>query len=46
MRLQVLKATLTGTVIRPDDDYPEMRNPRHWTLCNDEFVVAAESCAR
>ncbi len=43
VRLQVLKATLTGTVIRPDDDYPEMRNPRHWTLCNDEFVVAAES---
>jgi hypothetical protein len=43
VRLQVLKATLTGTVIRPDDDYPEMRNPRHWTLSNDEFVVAAES---
>ncbi len=43
VRVQVLKATLTGTVIRPDDDYPEMRNPRHWTLSNDEFVVAAES---
>ena len=25
VRLQVLKATLTGTVIRPDDDYPEMQ---------------------
>ena len=43
MRLQVLKATLTGTVIRPDDDYPEMRNPKHWTLSNDAFVVAPES---
>jgi hypothetical protein len=43
IRLQVLKATLSGAVIRPDDDYPETRNPRHWTLSNDEFVVAAES---
>ena len=43
VRLQVLKATLTGTVIRPDDDYPEMRNPKHWTLSNDTFVVARES---
>ena len=43
VRLQVLKATLTGTVIRPDDDYPEMRNPKHWTLSNDAFVVAPES---
>jgi len=43
VRLQVVKATLTGTVIRPDDDYPEMRNPRHWTLSNDTFVVAAAS---
>ncbi len=43
VRLQVLKATLTGTVIRPDDDYPEMRNPKYWTLCNDAFVVAPES---
>jgi hypothetical protein len=43
VRLQVLKATLTGTVIRPDDDYPEMRNPKHWKLSNDVFVVAPES---
>ena len=34
VRLQVLKATLTGTVIRPDDDYPEIRNPKYWTLSN------------
>ena len=43
VRLQVLKATLTGTVIRPDDDYPEVRNPKHWKLSNDVFVVAPES---
>ena len=43
VRLQVIEATLTGTVIRPDDDYPEMRNPKHWTLSNDAFVVAPES---
>ncbi len=43
VRLQVLEATLTGVVIRPDDDYPEMRNPKHWTLSNDTFVVAPES---
>jgi hypothetical protein len=45
IRLQVVKATLTGTVIRPDDDYPEMRNPKHWTLSNDTFVVAPQSTA-
>jgi hypothetical protein len=43
VRLQVLKAVLTGTVIRPDDDYPEMRNPKHWILSNDTFVVAPGS---
>jgi hypothetical protein len=43
VRLQVLKAALTGTVMRPDDDYPEMRNPKYWTLSNDAFVVAGES---
>ena len=43
MRLQVIKAVLTGTVIRPDDDYPEMRNPKHWRLVNDVFVVAPGS---
>ncbi|MGA2253113.1 MAG: hypothetical protein ABSG53_00495 [Thermoguttaceae bacterium] len=43
VRLQVLKATLTGIVIRPDDDYPEMRNPKYWTMSNDEFVVAPQS---
>ncbi len=45
VRLQVVKATLTGTVIRPDDDYPEMRNPKHWTLFEDKFVVAPGSTA-
>lgn len=43
VRLQVLKATLTGTVIRPADDYPEMRNPKHWAMVNDAFVVAPAS---
>jgi hypothetical protein len=43
VRLQVLKATLTGTVIRPSDDYPEMRNPKHWVLSNGVFVVASAS---
>jgi hypothetical protein len=43
VRLQILKAALTGTAIRPSDDYPEMRNPQHWTLSNDVYVVAPES---
>jgi len=43
IRLQVIKATLTGTTIRPGDDSPEMRNPQHWTLTNDGFVVAPTS---
>ena len=43
IRLQVIKATLTGTTIRPGDDYPEMRNPKHWTLTDDGFVVAPSS---
>ncbi len=43
VRIQVLKAALTGTVIRPSDDYPEMRNPKHWTLSNDVYVVSPES---
>jgi len=43
VRLQVIKATLTGTTIRPGDDYPEMRNPKHWTLTDDGFVVAPAS---
>ncbi len=47
IRLQILKAAMTGTVIRSDDDNPETRNPKYWTLSgeapNDAFVVAAES---
>lgn len=43
VRLEVIKATLTGTTIRPADDYPEMRNPRHWALVNDSFVVSPAS---
>ncbi len=43
VRLHVLKAALTGTVIRPADDYPEVRNPKHWVLVNDAFVVAPAS---
>jgi hypothetical protein len=40
VRLQVVKAVLTGYVIRPDDDYPEARNPKCWSLVNDCFFVA------
>ena len=39
VRLQMVKAILTGYVIRPDDDYPEARNPKYWTLINDCFFV-------
>ena len=40
VRLQLVRATLTGTVIRPSDDSPEMRNPAYWILVNDCYVVA------
>lgn len=40
VRLQVVRATLTGTVIRPSDESPEMRNPAYWVLVNDRFIVA------
>ena len=43
VRLQVVRATLTGTAIRPDDDYPEIRNPKYWTLLDDVFIVAPGS---
>ncbi len=43
IRLQVLKAILTGTVIRPSDDYPEIRNPKFWSFASDAFVVAPET---
>ncbi len=40
MRLEIVRAVMTGTVIRPSDDSPEMRNPAYWVLENDCFVVA------
>ena len=40
VRLQVVRAVITGTVIRPSDDSPEMRNPAYWVLKNDTFVIA------
>jgi hypothetical protein len=40
VRLQVVRATLTGTVIRPSDESPEMRNPAYWALVHDCYVVA------
>ncbi len=43
VRLQVIKATLTGTAIRPADDYPEMRNPKHWIFADGSFVVSPDS---
>ena len=38
--LRLFEPSLTGTVIRPSDDSPEMRNPAYWVLENDCFVVA------
>ena len=32
VRLRVLEAALAGSVITPDDDNPEARNPKHWTI--------------
>lgn len=40
LRLEIIRAVMTGTVIRPSDDSPEMRNPAYWVLENDCFVVA------
>lgn len=40
VRLEVIQAALTGTVIRPSDDSPEMRNPAYWLLMHDRFVLA------
>lgn len=40
VRLHVVWAAVTGTVIRPSADSPEMRNPAYWILVNDRFVVA------
>ena len=40
VRLQVVRAVITGTVIRPSDDSPEIRNPAYWVLRNDSFVIA------
>lgn len=40
VRLQVVRAALTGRVIRPSDESPEIRNPAYWILVNDRFVVA------
>ena len=40
MRLEIVRSVMTGTVIRPSDDSPEMRNPAYWVLVNDCFVVA------
>jgi len=40
VRLHVVRAAITGTVIRPSEDSPEMRNPAYWILVNDRFVVA------
>ena len=40
VRLQVVRAVITGTVIRPSDDSPEMRNPAYWVLRNDSFVIS------
>ncbi len=40
VRLNAVKAVLTGTVAVPDDDNPEVRNPTLWTLTERGYVVA------
>ena len=40
VRLNAVKAVLTGTVAVPDDDNPEVRNPNFWTLTERGYVVA------
>ena len=40
VRIEIIRAALTGTVIRPSDDSPEMRNPAYWLLKHDRFVLA------
>ena len=45
VRLNAVKAVLTGTVGVPDDDNPEVRNPHLWTLVEDRYVVAGTSTA-
>ena len=43
VRLKAVEAVLPGTVGVPDADNPEVRNPHHWTLTDDGYVVAPHS---
>jgi hypothetical protein len=45
VRLAILDAAMAGNVMTPDDDSPEARNPKHWTLSDGKFVVAPDSTA-
>ena len=38
VRLEIVRAVMTGTVIRPSDDSPEMRNPAYWILENEKTL--------
>ena len=45
VRLRILDAAMAGTVITPDDDNPEVRNPQYWAFSKGAFVVAADRTA-
>jgi hypothetical protein len=40
VRLRILDAALAGTVITPDDENPQVRNPKYWTTSKGSFVPA------
>ena len=45
VRLRILDAAMAGTVITPDDDNPEVRNPNYWAISKGACVVAPNSTA-
>ncbi len=45
MRLCAVEAAISGTVVGPDDDNPEVQNPKFWTLTEEGYVVSANSNA-
>ena len=45
VRLCAVEAAISGTVVGPDDDNPEVQNPKFWTLTEEGYVVAANSTA-
>ena len=45
VRLCLIEAAMAGTVAGPDEDNPEILNPRLWTLTEQGYVVAGNSTA-